>query len=341
MSQSTGASRDWWLVPRLAATLLVLGVLLLAIAATGVVVLGALAWVVVLLTVVFLSIFIGPVFDAQFGWVPPVIDYGPEIAVISGLVLVPLLYGRPVRAQIREFREELGATGEPASETHPEVAAIVRRLAQQANIAEPDVYVADRYRPESYAIGGRSNGTIVLTQGLVSDLSTDELTAVLAHEVSHLVNGDSRIMGLALTPMLLAEHIGSEDPPALKWIVRGPLAYLVSLVAWVAVTLLTNAQRICSQFGIAILSRERELAADRGAAHLTGSPGALASALRTLDGERARPDADKRTWAQSASALDILPREESVAEDGPFRTHPRTETRIERLKEMAIEMEQS
>jgi heat shock protein HtpX len=340
MSQvRSGVGRDWWLLPRLAAALLVLGVLSLVIAGTGVVVLGTLSWLGVLLFVILFSIFIGPVFDAQFGYVSPVIEYAPEIVLASGLLLVPVLYLRPVREQVREFRAELGATGEPASETHPELSEIARRLAQQADIREPDVYVANRRRPESYAIGSRSNGTIVLTQGLVTELSRDELTAVLAHETSHLVNGDSRIMGLALTPMLLAEYIGSDDPPALKWIVRAPLAYLVSLGAWAVLTVFTSAQRLCSQLGVAVLSREREFAADRGAAHLTGSPGDLAVALKTLDGERARPNADKRTWARSASALDILPREAAVADDGPFRTHPHTETRIQRLEQMAVEME--
>jgi heat shock protein HtpX len=336
---STQVGRDRWLVPRLAAALVVLGLLSLVIAGTGVTVLGLLAWLCILLSVILFSIFIGPVFDAQFGYVSPVVDHAPAIVLGSGLILVPVLYLRPVRAQVRGFRDELGATGEPASETHPEIAAIARRLAQQADIQEPDVYVADRQRAESYAIGGRSNGTIVLTQGLVSDLSRDGLTAVLAHELSHLVNGDSRIMGLAVTPMLLAEHIGSDDPPALKWIVRAPLAYLVSLGAWAALTVFTSAQRASSQLGVAVLSREREFAADRGAAQLTGSPGDLATALETLDGTRTRPDADKRRWARSASALDILPRDEAVADEGPFRTHPRTEKRIQRLEQMAVEME--
>jgi len=48
---------------------------------------------------------------------------------------------------------------------------------------------------------------------------------VLAHEISHLANGDSRIMNLVLVQMLVAEHVGSDDPPSRKLLVSQPLAY--------------------------------------------------------------------------------------------------------------------
>jgi len=74
-----------------------------------------------------------------------------------------------------------------------------------------------------------------------------------------------------------------------------------------------------------------------GAAELTGAPSDLASALEALSDDRSRPSEDKHTWAKSASALDILPREAAVASPGPFRTHPSTEQRIERLEQLVVE----
>lgn len=332
-------SRQWSLVPRLVAVLLILGLLLVVVGVTGVLASGAVAWAGLLVLSFLFGIFLEPLFGTQFGLFTTLLSHPVETTLLAGVVLAPVLYLPRVRTEIREFRTELGVSGDLASESHPELHEIASRLAQQAEIHPPAVSVVDRNRPESYAIGGRSNGTIVLTTELVNRLSRAEVTAVLAHEVSHLVNGDSRIMGLALTPLLFAEHIGSDDPPDLKWVIRSPLAYLFSLGAWAILSLVTRAQRLGSQLAIAVLSRERELAADRGAARLTGSPGDLASALGTLDRTRSRPVEDKRTWEQSASALDILPREESVAGDGPFRTHPKTDTRIRRLETMAAEMD--
>jgi len=75
----------------------------------------------------------------------------------------------------------------------------------------------------------------------------------------------------------------------------------------------------------------------QGAAELTGAPSDLASALEALSDDRSRPSEDKHTWAKSASALDILPREAAVASPGPFRTHPSTEQRIERLEQLVVE----
>lgn len=331
--------RDRAMLPRLAAALLVLCVLSVFTAVTGIVVGGVLAWLVGFVIAIPVQILLLPVVDNQDVLFSRLFSNAVTVVAVSGVLLLPLLYLRPVRREIRRFREELGATGDPAARTHPAIAATARRLAQQANAPEPDVYVADRRRAESYAVGGRSHGTIVLTTGLVSQLSDDEVAAVIAHEISHLVNGDSRLMGVALAPMLVAEQIGSEDPPDLKWVVRSPLGYLFSLLAWAVLSVVTAAQRLTSQLGIAVLSREREFAADRGAAKLTGSPADLAGALGKLDDARRRPDEDKRTWARSASALDILPREGSVAGEGPFRTHPGTETRIERLERLAVEME--
>lgn len=335
---NTLSGRQWSLVPRLVAVLAILLGLTVLVGLTGVLASGVVAWVLLLIVAFFLGVFF-PFFGEQFGLLTWLLSNAEMTILVSGIIISLFFYLPRVRREIRAFRAELGASGEAATDTNPELAEIAGRLAQQADIGRPNVYVVDRKRPESYAVGGRSSGTIVLTSGLVNRLSTDEVTAVLAHEISHLVNGDSRIMGLALTPMLFAEHIGSDDPPALKWVVRAPLAYLFSLTAWAVLRVVTGLQRLGSQLAVAVLSREREFAADRGAARLTGSPGDLATALEKLDNTRTRPVADKRTWEQSASALDILPREGAVTGDGPFRTHPRTESRIQQLEQMAVEME--
>ncbi|WP_226041920.1 M48 family metalloprotease [Natrinema sp. DC36] len=334
---TSGARIRASLLWRMVVALAVLTVVSILIAATAIVVGGSLAWLGILLVLYVLETLLLPFSGGYVGVVQWTFTHPLRVAVASGIPLLPVLYYWPVRDEIREFQAELGKAGAPASETHPELAAMARRLAQQGDVPEPDVYVADRRRPASYAVGGRSSGTVIVTTGLVNRLSTGELEAVLAHEISHLANGDSRIMNLVLVPMLVAEHVGSDDPPSRKLLVSQPLAYLARLVLWALLTVVTTGQRLCCQFGIAVLSRGREFAADRGAAELTGAPSDLASALETLSDDRSRPSEDKRTWAKSASALDILPREAAVASPGPFRTHPSTERRIERLERLVVE----
>ncbi|MWV38363.1 M48 family metalloprotease [Natrialba sp. INN-245] len=260
---------------------------------------------------------------------------GP-IAMVIGIVSLPLFYRDPIRAEIRRFNAEIGTTGTLATERHPEIATMARRLSQQADISEPEVRIVNRRRPESYALGGRSNGTIVITRGVVRALEDEEIEAVLAHEVSHLANGDGRLVTLLLVPMLVAEHLGSRERPAFQFFHGlGVFAYVAHVVVWTVLTAVTTAQLLLCQLGVGFLSRGREFAADRAAAELTGSPGALASALETLHDARGRPDEDLRDFRRSAGALDILPPDEKRRASDLFRTHPTTERRIAALRSMA------
>lgn len=322
---------------RMLVALAVLAVLSVVVALTAVAAGGVLVWLALLVAVfvlelVVLQVVLGEPF-VVLAWL---LGNPLPVVAVSGLALLPVVYLRPVKEEICEFRRELGTAGTPAAERHPEVASMAARLAQQADVPALDVYIANRSRPESYALDGRDGGTIVLTRGLVRALSERELAAVVAHEVSHLANGDSRIVNLALIPLLVAEHVGAEDRPSPKHRdLMMPLPYLGHLLAWALLTVVTTAQSVCCRAGLSALSRGREFAADRGAARLTGEPGALASALRTLDGGRGSPSEDKRVWAQSASVLDILPDDEAGGPWGLFRTHPATERRIERLEALA------
>lgn len=322
---------------RVLVAIVVLAILTLAVAGTAVLVAGGLAWLVLAVVALLLELTVLQVLLAQrFVLLNALTEHALSVVVVAGLFTLPVVYLKPVRAEIRAFQRDLGTAGTPAVERDSDVAAMAQRLAQHADIAEPSVYIANRSRPASYAVGGRADGAIVLTRGLVRELPERELRAVVAHEVSHLANGDSRIMNAAIVPLLLAEHVGSDDRPRFR---RGlhviPLPFLAHLFAWTVLTVVTRVQSACCRLGISALSRGREFAADRGGAHLTGEPAALASALRTLDGSRGSPGEDMRAWAQSASVLDILPHDDSAGPFGLFRTHPRTALRIERLEALA------
>lgn len=249
---------------------------------------------------------------------------GPiTLLFVSGVALFVLVSVAEVRHELRKLRERLLADSTSADETHPELAATTRRLTQQVNAPVPEVRVTDTDRPESFTVGTGESAVIVVSEGLIEALSPSELEAVLAHEVSHLANADSRVMGAALTPVLIADHWIEDDPDE------------AGDYVWNAVF---RGLKYYGQFGVAVLSRGREWSADAGAAALTGSPAALATALGELEDSRQRPRTDLRQWEGSIAAIDILPPVEAQYA-GPFRTHPPTERRIERLQRLAARAE--
>lgn len=315
------------LIVRMLVALTVVGGVSILVVGTAVFLSGGLAWVAVGgIDLLFEATILQLVFHAQFPIFHVLVNNALPVAAVLGILLAPVLYGRPVRREIRAFRRELRQTGTRALERDPKIATMAQRLAQQASVPTPDVRIVNRGQPESYAVGGRADGTIVITRAVVRQLSDEELQAVLAHEMSHLANGDSKILNLAVVPMLVAERVGRDERPhpgdwsnsASTW----PSLYALRLVMWALVTFVTTVQEVCSRIGIAYLSCGREFAADRGAARLTGSPSSLASALQTLDDERGTPAEDKRTWMRTAGALDILPHEDERTLWGLARTHP-------------------
>lgn len=216
----------------------------------------------------------------------------------------------------------------------PALHATVDRLARQADVPKPTVAVVDAVIPNAFAAGhSRRGATVTVTTGLLETLDDEELEAVLAHELAHVKHRDAVVMTVASALSTIALLIlvasgltvsgrdGGYDVPA-GIVALAPVAAVVWLVGSVPVRL---------------LSRHRELAADRGAVAITGDPSALADALRTLSDElERRPDEDLRGAAELNAFL-IVPVETGFP--GRFvSTHPPVERRIERLRRLEAEL---
>ena len=229
----------------------------------------------------------------------------------------------------------MGATVVEEDEADAEMRKVhrmVSRLSQQADLPKPKVAVADTSIPNAFAAGrSRKSSTVCVTRGILRSLDDDELEGVLAHELAHIKNRDVMVMTIASFLSTLAFLIvrwgwflgGNRERGGAPVIV----AILVSLMVWIVSFLLIRA-----------LSRYREFAADRGGAVITGKPSALASALLTIEGRMDRvPKEDLREQSEMNAFFVIPIKGDFIGR--VFSTHPSTDRRVERLRELEREME--
>jgi heat shock protein HtpX len=225
----------------------------------------------------------------------------------------------------------MGATTVDAEE-YPDLHSTVERLSRQADLPKPTVAVADSRVPNAFATGPtQSKGVVCVTTGIMDTLDDDELEGVIAHELAHIKNRDMAVMTIASLLSTIAFVVVRWG-----WLFGGRrnrggggviVAILVSLVVWIVSYLLIRA-----------LSRYREYAADRGGARITGTPSALASALVTIDGSMDRvPEEDLREQSEM-NAFFIIPIRTGLV-GRLFSTHPPTEQRVKRLRELEREIE--
>ncbi|MFQ6114099.1 MAG: zinc metalloprotease HtpX [bacterium] len=211
----------------------------------------------------------------------------------------------------------------------PQLHSIVRRLAQRARLPMPKVYIIPSETPNAFATGRDPyHAAVAVTKGIMRLLSPDELEGVLGHELAHVKNRDILIGTVAATiagAITMLSYIGrfayffggSDDDDG------SPIASLLMLIlAPIAAMLIQMA-----------ISRSREYAADRGGAEISGKPTALASALENLERGVARIPMQANPTSAHMFIVNPL-RGRGFA--SLFSTHPPTEERIRRLRQMAM-----
>jgi len=180
--------------------------------------------------------------------------------------------------------------GRPADATESWLVSTVQRLSQQAGIATPEVAIYDSPEPNAFATGARRNKALVaVSTGLLRSMKKDEVEAVLAHEVSHVANGDmvtlALVQGVVNTFVIFLSRIVGHiiDRVVLRNERGYGIGYFVSvLVAQVVLGILAS-------FIVMWFSRQREFRADAGSARLNGRQPMIA-ALRRLDRETDLPE---------------------------------------------------
>jgi len=170
----------------------------------------------------------------------------------------------------------------PANNTEQWLVSTVQRQAQQAGIGMPEVGIFDAAEPNAFATGmNRNNALVAVSTGLLRNMSSDEVEAVLGHEITHVSNGDMVTMGLIqgvinTFVIFLSRVIGHVVDRVVFKTERGygPAYFVVSIVAQIFLSIL--ASMIVMWF-----SRRREFRADAGGASLAGR-GKMIGALQAL-----------------------------------------------------------
>lgn len=199
----------------------------------------------------------------------------------------------------------------------------VERLAQQANLPVPEVGIYDSPEVNAFATGpSKSRSLVAVSTGILRAMNRKELEAVLAHEVSHIGNGDMVTMTLLqgvinAFVMFLSRIVANVVASSVRSERGAQMAYYATLIA-MEIVLGFVGMLVTSWF-----SRYREFRADAGAAALTGRESMIA-ALQKLMGTAQLVD-------QSQPALASF---KIAGAKSLFSTHPPLEARIEALRNL-------
>ncbi|MBM4185387.1 MAG: protease HtpX [Gemmatimonadetes bacterium] len=217
----------------------------------------------------------------------------------------------------------------------PDLYRMVDRLRQEAGLPMPTVALAPSEQPNAFATGRNAKHAVVcVTAGILRLLPPRELEGVIAHELAHIKHRHMLVGTVAATMAGAIANIAS----IAKWGMifgglggrdnrdQNPLALLIMvIVAPIAAMIVQMA-----------ISRQNEYQADATAARLTRDPGGLASALQHIEGYAHRIPMDVNPAAAQLAIINPLAGRRGIALAGLFSTHPSTEERVARLRQIQL-----
>jgi heat shock protein HtpX len=282
--------------------------------------------VMFLLGALFVALVVGLMFAAsssgRSGWVP--------IIGLAGIGIAFYQWWNSDRTAMKAMRAR-----EVTPEEAPELHGMIDRLCALADMPKPRVGVAQLDMPNAFATGRSPERSVVcVTTGIQGLLTPEELEAVLAHELSHVAHRDVLVMTVASSAGIVAGMLmqGSRfGALAGRRDRNSALFFMVTLVISLVVYAI-------SFFLTRLLSRYRELSADRAGAYLTMKPAALASALQKISGGiSAIPQRDLRA-SKAMNAFFIAPAISGATLKTLTSTHPSLEQRLEQLARIQAEL---
>lgn len=264
------------------------------------------------------------------------VGVGGTLGIVIGLVGIGIAFFQWYKSDTVAMKAMRAREVTP--EEAPELHGMIDRLCALADMPKPRVGIADMDLPNAFATGRSPQRSVVcVTTGILRRLDADELEGVLAHELSHVAHRDVLVMTVASSAGIVAGMLtrgaqfggfgligGRRNNSAAAGIL---VAVVVSIVVYAVSFVLLR-----------LLSRYRELCADRSGAYLTMNPGALASALQKITGEMASiPQKDLRS-AGALNAFFIAPAISGATLRTLSSSHPSLEQRLEQLAKIQTEL---
>lgn len=250
------------------------------------------------------------------------VRYAPLVLLGSGAVFIKLF-----TEHVNTVRQQLHFRYIDKSENR-RLATIIETLALTAGIQSPRFGIIETSARNAFACGlDARDAVIVVTRGLLDTLSHDELEAVIAHEITHIVNGDIRLIAAANVMVSCLEFANRKNPFVMRswwrflFIPIFPVVLLISgFIKWVAGFALD-----LGKVSRLVISTSREYVADAEAVRLTHKPEALISALLRIE---------------NRSAIDGLrPENDAMMIDGAtmgaYASHPTIAERVAVLAKLA------
>ena len=260
----------------------------------------------------------------------------------GGIALLPLTLGfSGVSSAVSYFAgdklvlAQSQAKALPA-DAEPQLRNIVETLAIGLGIEPPKIYVIDDTAPNAFATGrDPKHASIAVTRGLLEKLDRTELEGVIAHEMSHVVNRDIRVMLLVTVLVGTVALISDGLLRSMQFGVgrrRGrDSGGGGGIIVIVAIVLAILTPIIATLIQLAV-SRQREYLADASGALLTRYPPGLASALRKIGADKEALEVANKATASLYIANPL--KDKPAFMDGLFNTHPPIAERIKRLEAM-------
>jgi len=210
----------------------------------------------------------------------------------------------------------------------PELFGLVEKLSIQAALPMPAVYIIDSAQPNAFATGRNpENAAVAASAGLLKRLNRQEIEGVMAHELAHIKNRDTLIMTITAT---LAGAISMLANFALFFggNRNNPLGFLGTILMMILAPLAAMLVQMA-------ISRTREYSADKMGAEISGNPLALASALKKLHQGAAQTENPRAEASPATAHMFIVNPLHGRSLDSLFSTHPRMESRVRKLEDLA------
>jgi heat shock protein HtpX len=260
----------------------------------------------------------------------------------AGLTIGSFFYSDKIALSAARAVEVGPGDGPMAAKVH----GIVDRLCALADMPKPRVAIARSPMPNAFATGRNAKKAVLCVTTSLMDgrLDDRELEGVIAHEMSHVAHKDVAVMtiasflgiiaGLLVRFAFYGQLFGGGGRSNNDNNGGGAIVLLITLAVGIVVYAV-------SFLLIRLLSRYRELAADRAGALLTGQPSALASALTKVSGDIARiPQKDLRQ-AEPLNAFYFAPAlsgKAGASLANLFSTHPSLDRRLRQLSEISEQL---